>query len=211
MNNIIDALNWRYATKKFDVSRPVADADIDEIIEALRLTASSFGMQAYRIAVIKNKALQEELRSVSWQQAQISDASHIIHFLAFDKVEEKHIERLVSLHRSVRRTAEDKIERFKAYLAGFINSKTVEEQRQWSSKQTYIAMGNLLTVLAIKKIDSCPIEGIEPEEWDRILKLEGSGLKSVACVAIGYRDAGDELQHAAKIRLPKSELFVHFR
>jgi len=116
----------------------------------------------------------------------------------------------MNLHRSIRKTAEDRLERFKAYLSGFLANKSETEIYEWSARQTYIAMGNLLTVLALKNIDGCPIEGINPTEWDKILGLEGKKLRSVACVAIGYRAEDDDHQHEAKVRLPQDELFVEY-
>lgn len=208
MSTIIESLQKRYAVKKFDATKSVSSQDISEIKHALQLTASSYGLQAYKMAIISNRALQEELMTVSWNQAQIRDASHIVLFIAKEEVSEEYLSRFVALHRSVRRTSEDKLERLGIHLRQFVGKMDTVQTHEWSARQTYIAIGNLLTVLAIKGIDSCPIEGIVKDEWDRILGLKGKGLRSVACVAIGYRAEDDATKDDAKLRLPLDELFV---
>jgi len=210
MSEIIKSLEWRYATKKFDPSKKVSATDLEEIKRSLQLTASSFGLQAYKIAVIENKELQAKLRPASWDQPQISDASHIILFCSKTDLPETYIDRHIDLHRTVRKTPEDRLDRYRAYLSGYLDQKTPEQIQEWSARQTYIAMGNLLTVLALKRIDACPIEGIEPDKWDDILDLSKDGLHSVACVAVGYRADDDPYQNEEKIRLSQDDLFITY-
>ena len=203
--NLIEALNWRYAVKKFGKEK-VSDEKVHKILEATALSASSTGMQPYRIFVVHNKEIREQLGEDSFNP-QIVDASQLLVFAAFDTVTKDRIKNLIQLMAKQREMPESNLEEYKNTLEFYLLSRTDEENFNWSSKQAYIALGTALIASADQKVDATPMEGFNAEKLDELLNLREKGLKSVFLLALGYRASeGDYLTNAKKVRLPISDL-----
>lgn len=202
--NLIESLNWRYATKKFSDKKLSADK-LQTIIEAINLSASSAGLQPYRLVVIENRELRKELCEGS-RNPQIAEASHLLVFAAYSAIKKEHIEKYVQLTARVRGIAEENLADFKNSLESHILSKTDEENFIWSAKQAYIALGTGLIAAATLQVDATPIEGFDAEKFDEVLGLKEKRLKSVVLLALGYRDEeNDFLAKLKKVRFPKEE------
>ncbi|WP_253275667.1 NAD(P)H-dependent oxidoreductase [Persicobacter sp. CCB-QB2] len=173
---LIENLNWRYATKKFDATKKISSQDLDTILEAVRLSASSYGLQLYKILVIEDAELRAKLQPAAWNQSQIVDASQLIVFCNYSSVKAEHIDEYLRLKAD---TQGMKLEDLKAY-GDFMKSKlgefSPEAQGVWTARQTYIALGYLLNACAALRIDACPMEGFEPEKFNEILGLQERGF-----------------------------------
>ncbi len=205
----IENLNWRYATKKFDGTRRVSDVDLGKLLEATRLSASSYGLQPYHIFVISDQETKERLRPASWDQSQITDASHIIVFANNVDVDDTLIDAYLQNFSETRNIPINKLKGFGDFMKSKLTRLSEKEKGVWASKQTYIALGNLLSAAAEMKIDTCPMEGFEPEKYNEILKLNEKGLNASLVIPVGYRSKEDETQHYPKVRYSKEELFTH--
>ncbi|SEW22578.1 NAD(P)H-dependent oxidoreductase [Chitinophaga arvensicola] len=203
--NIIGNLEWRYATKKFS-DQKVSMEDVNKILEAINLSASSAGLQPYRVFVIENSPLRKELAVGSFN-SQISQSSHLLVFAAFETVTLSHIETYLANIASERGIPVEALADFKAALTGGLLSRTDKENFDWAARQAYIALGTALIAAAELKIDSTPMEGFDAEKFDTLLHLKEQGLKSVVALSLGYRDAdGDTFAKLKKVRLPLSDL-----
>ncbi|MEJ1223769.1 NAD(P)H-dependent oxidoreductase [Sediminicola sp. 1XM1-17] len=209
MSTYIDSLNWRYATKKFDNTKKVSQEDLNSLLEATTLSASSFGLQPYKIVVVEDEAVRAKLKPHAWDQSQITDASHLIVLANQNSFGEELVEEYVE---NVSETRGIPAEGLQGY-ADFMKSKLVplaeDAKAVWTAKQTYIALGNLLSAAAIHKIDSCPMEGFDAEKFNEILGLTEQGLNTAVLVAVGYRSEADETQHYKKVRKSKEDLITH--
>tara|TARA_R110000796_G_scaffold41772_2_gene103347 strand:+ start:9177 stop:9809 length:633 start_codon:yes stop_codon:yes gene_type:complete len=209
MNTYINNLNWRYATKKFDTTKKVSNENLDILLEATTLSASSFGLQPYQILVVENAEIREQLKPAAWGQSQITDASHLIIIANQTNFGDELVDDYLS---NVSETRGIPTEALKGY-ADFMKSKltplTKEEKAKWTAKQAYIALGNLLSAAADLKIDTCPMEGFEPDKFNAILGLNDKGLNAVVIVPVGYRSNEDETQHYKKVRKSKENLITH--
>ena len=207
MTKILDALNWRYAVKKFDTKK-IPQEKLDILLESLRLTPSSFGMQAWKFIIVKNPEIREKLVPVSWNQKQVADASHLLVLARPEDVQEDDAEKWSDFLAETQKTSTDKKEAFSQVLKSYINSLSQQQKDRWLDVQLYIALGNLMTVCAIEGIDSCPMEGFDKAKYDEILQLKKWNLKSVLICPIGYRAADDPYQHKEKARYPLSDLVL---
>ncbi|MCZ4408818.1 nitroreductase family protein [Cryomorphaceae bacterium 1068] len=203
---LISALNWRYATKKFDPERNLDDQQVDVLLESLRLSASSMGLQPYEFIHVKNPEIREQLKEHSHGQTQITDASELIVFAAKTKIGEEHIEDYARLEGELRDRSEDQIQRKIAGTLDYVNRMDKEQLFNWNSRQVYIAMGTLLSAAALMGIDACPMEGIKGEDYDRILQLEALNLRSLAVVTLGYRSSDDSYASQPKFRFPRGRI-----
>lgn len=208
--NIIESLNWRYAVKKFDAKKELSATQINTLKEAFNLTATSYGLQPLKLLVIKNKEIQEKLVAHSWNQQQITQASHVLVICVKDSYTTEEVENYFNLTQKVRNTSEEIIKPFKTFLTAEIAKKTQEELFIWNKNQAYIALGNLMTVCALEKIDACPMEGFSPENYDEILSLKKHNLKSVLAMPVGFRAADDYMKDLAKVRKPLTETVIEF-
>jgi len=206
--NIIDSLKWRYAVKKFDTDKELSGAQINTLKEAFNLTATSYGLQPLKLIVIKNKVVQEKLIPFSWNQQQILQASHLLVICIQDNYTTKEVENYFNLVQKIRNTPDAVIDPFKKFLTAEISKKTQEELYISNKNQAYIALGNLLTVCAYEKIDSCPMEGFTPEKYDEILDLKKDNLKSVLVLPVGFRAADDYMKDLSKVRKDLSESVI---
>lgn len=207
MEKIIEDLNWRYACKQFDPNKKITEADFDTLMESLRLTASSFGLQPWKFIVVENSELREELVGASWKQEQVKDASHLIVFASPKKFDEKFVTAYVEDMAKTRGQDPAELDKFKGMLM-MIPNKSPEDQYNWAKNQVYIALGNLMTVCAHMRIDSCPMEGFQATKYDKILGLDEMGLTSMVVCPVGYRHENDKYTELKKVRFPKEDLVI---
>ena len=205
--NIIEKLQWRYATKKFDDKVLIDSKKIDIIKEAFNLTATSYGMQPITLLVIQDKALQKELIKHSKNQEQVGQASHLLVF-CISNITEGTITEYFDRVKIIRDTPEEILNPFKDYLIDSFSQKNPKEIKDYCIKQAYLAMGNLLTVCAIESIDACPMEGFEPSAYDEVLSLKEKGLHSVLVMPIGYRAKDDMFADLKKVRKKTSNSVI---
>jgi len=201
-------LRWRYAVKKFDPSKVVPDATVDQILDAGNLSASSFGLQPYKFVVVRDQAIQDRLVSSSWNQNQIAEASHLVVIAIRTDIGEKYIVDYVDMIESQRDMTTGSLGPYRDMMLGFVGKLDAGAREEWATKQAYIALGSLLTACANLEVDSCPMEGFLPNEYDEILKLTDHQLKSVLVLPIGYRAEDDQHQHYKKVRKPLEEMVV---
>ena len=198
--NIIKSLEWRYAAKKFDAEKTLSETQIHTLKEAFNLTATSYGLQPVKMVVIKNKKIQNQLVVHSWNQQQIAQASHVIVICIQDDINENDIEKYFELVKKTRNTPDEILNPFKDYLKSDISNKSENQLALWMKNQAYIALGNLLTVAAVEEIDSCPMEGFNPEKYDEILNLKDHNLKSALVLPVGFRAEDDYMKDLKKVR-----------
>ena len=207
MPNFIENQKWRYATKKFDASKKVSASDLETLKEAIQLSTSSYGLQLYKVFIIENPEVRSQLQPASWGQSQIIEASHLFVFANIVDVQENHIDAYVQNFANTRGLTVEDLKGYSDFMKSKIVPLPVEQKAVWTSKQTYLALGNLLNAAAELKIDVTPMEGFEPEKYNEILGLDKLGLNASLVAAIGYRHEEDATQHYAKVRKPIEELF----
>jgi nitroreductase len=212
MNNgttrqLLDALQWRYATKVFDAAKKIP-ADVWQTLErALVLTPSSYGLQPYKFLVINDPARRAELLPHSWNQKQVVDASHFVVFTARTKVTDADVNKLIKLTSNVRKIPAESLNFYRDMMLGdVVNGPRSKTAHEWAARQGYIALGNLMTCAAVLGVDACPMEGLNPAEYDRVLGLSGSGYATVVACALGYRAASDKYASLPKVRYETQEL-----
>ena len=198
--SIIDDLQWRYATKKFDADRILSEEKIKIIKQAFNLTATSFGLQTVRLMVVENRTLRKQLVDFSFGQKQVEEASDLLVICIQKNITDADVDSLFDDVAETRNTPEAILKPYREDLRALMDGKSIEERRQWSIKQAYIVLGNLMTVCATEKIDACPMEGFVPEKYDEILKLNEQGLMSVLVMPVGYRADDDMFADFKKVR-----------
>lgn len=205
--NLTEALNWRYAVKKY-TNEKVSDDKIEEILKATLLTASSVGIQPYRVINITNKEIREKLAEQSFNK-QIAEASHLFAFAAFETITKDQIHDLIALMARERELPESSFQDFKSSLENYLLSRKDEENFTWATKQAYIALGTAMVAAADLKVDTTPMEGFDSALLDELLNLKEQGLKSVVLLSLGYRDSeNDFLANQKKVRLPLEEFVI---
>jgi len=209
MSTTLESLQWRYAVKKFDENKQLSEEQIKVVTEAFNLTATSYGLQPVSLVVIKNKELQKKLVEHSWNQQQVAQASHVLVICVPKEHTVKDVENYFRLVKDIRNTPDEILEPFKNMLMGSFEQKTQEELFQWNKNQAYIALGNLLTVCAVEKIDACPMEGFIPEQYDELLNLHDKNLRSVLVMPIGFRAEDDFMKDLKKVRKQTSKTVLH--
>lgn len=207
---VLEALQWRYATKMFDAARTIPAELWSSLEQSLVLSPSSYGLQPWKFLVIEDPALRSDLRPFSWNQSQITDASHLVVFLARRTIDAADLDRLIEATSMIR---EQPIEQL-AFYRSMMQKDLLDGPRsalidQWSTNQLYIALGTFMTAAALLGVDTCPIEGFSPPDYDRLLGLEASPYRSAVVCAAGYRSADDKYASLAKIRYGAAELIEH--
>lgn len=205
----LENLQWRYATKKFDSEKKLSEEDLEELLESVRLSASSYGLQPYEVIVVSDPETREKLKAAAWNQSQITDASQLIVFANYRKISSDHVSEYMQNISETREVPRENLSGMEKMINNTIESRSEENQQVWGSKQTYIALGNLLSSAASMRIDTCPMEGFNQDEFDEILGLKDKNLQSSVIAAVGYRSEEDQNQHLEKVRKNKTELF-HF-
>lgn len=206
--NIIEKLEWRYATKKFDSSKKVTSEKIDILKKAFNLTATSYGLQPIKLIVLQNKDIQQKLIEHSFNQQQVVQASHLLIICVPKEFNSKAVDNYFKLVKKLRNTPDEVLQPFKDYMKADIEKQNEDFLFQWNKNQAYIALGNLLTVCAVEGIDSCPMEGFIPEKYDEVLQLNEKNLRSVLALPIGYRAEDDFMQAQKKVRKPINEVVI---
>jgi nitroreductase len=208
MSTFLDNQNWRYATKKFDASKKISTADLHFLKEAIRLSASSYGLQPYKVLIIENPKLRAKLVAACYGQAQVADASHLLVFANELNFGEAGIDQLAKNISETRGLTLESIQGYVDYMKGNITGLPEQDRNIWTAKQTYLALGNLLNAAAELKIDVTPMEGFIPAQVNEILGLDKLGLNASLLAPIGYRHAEDATQHNKKVRKSNEELFI---
>lgn len=206
MTKIIDNLNWRYATKEFDSSKMVNDKDLDTIIESFRLTASSFGLQPWKLFIVKDIAKKQALLEHSWYQKQVIQASYHLVFARSTADSDILVQEFIQDTALTRGATTESLEEYKQMMLGFFNKISEDEKIIWANKQVYIALGNILTVLADMKIDSCAMEWINPQKYDEVLWLTEKWFATVVALPIWYRSEDDKYASLKKVRFPTEKI-----
>jgi len=206
--NAIESLKWRYAVKKFDNKKSLTKKQINTLKDAFNLTATSYGLQPLKLVIIDNKTIQKELVAHSWNQSQVVDASHLLVICIPEKYTSEEVKKYFNLVKEIRNSPDAVINPFQEFLTAEIEKKTQEELFLWNKNQAYIALGNLLTVCALEKIDSCPMEGFIPEKYNEILKLDKHNLTSTLVLPVGFRAQDDYMKDLKKVRKNVTDVVI---
>ncbi len=207
-SNYIEKLNYRYATKQFNPDKKLNNDQIEELKTAIQLSASSYGLQPYEVLIIENKDLRQKLKAASWDQPQITDASHLVVFCANTNVDENYLEQYLKNISETRNIPLENLSGMRDMISNTVLQFDNNTKLAWAEKQAYIALGNLLSAVAHFGYDACPMEGFDNAKYDEILDLKSKNLHTTVIATIGYRSDKDDLQHAKKVRKPKDELFT---
>ncbi|RUT69193.1 NAD(P)H-dependent oxidoreductase [Flavobacterium cupreum] len=208
MSTYLESLNWRYATKKFDAAKKISDVDLNTIKEAVRLSASSYGLQPYKVVIVENPEIREKLKAAAYGQTQITDASQLFIFANDVNVGDETVNNYIKNISETRGVPTEALAGFSDMMKGMIAGLPADAKNTWTTKQTYIALGNLLSVAAELKIDATPMEGFNAAAFNEILGLDKLGLNASVIATVGYRDDADEAQHHIKVRKSQEELFI---
>jgi nitroreductase len=207
---LIQQLNWRYATKVFDPARKIPAELWEQLEQALVLTPSSFGLQPYRFIVVTDPALKTKLRPASWNQSQIEDCSHLVVFLAQNDMTEANIDEYLARIAQVRGVTAESLAGYRSFMVGdLVQGPRHAIIQEWAARQTYIALGIFMTSAAVLGVDTCPLEGLVPAQYDEILGLAGSGYRTVCACPAGYRSEADKYATLPKVRYAKDRLITH--
>ncbi|WP_395767960.1 NAD(P)H-dependent oxidoreductase [Aquirufa sp.] len=206
--SLLDDLSWRYAAKKMNGAK-VPSEKIEILLEAIRLSASGFGLQPYQILVIENPELRAQIQPIAFGQPQVIESSHLLVFAAWNEVTEEKIDAFMQLVSETRNVPMEALADYRGAIAGSMLKRPQEAQANWAARQVYLAMGTALAAAAHLKIDSTPMEGFIPAKLDELLDLNAKGLHSVLMLAVGERDTNaDYMVNAAKVRYSKEQLFT---
>jgi nitroreductase/dihydropteridine reductase len=204
---LLEALKWRYATKRM-TGEKISAEKADRIMEAIRLTPSSMGLQPYSVVVVQNREVLKELQPIINNQPQVPNASHLLVFAAWTSVTEKHIDDYLENIHSIRGTAREDLKRQEERLKQWIADQPADKIQRWAEDQTFIALGTAITAAAVEKVDATPMGGFNAQALDEYLKLNEKGLHSVVLLALGYRDeSNDYLVKQKKVRRNRAQLF----
>ena len=208
MNTFLENQNWRYATKKFDAAKKITTEDLNTLKEAIRLSSSSYGLQPYKVIIVENPELRAQLQQAAWGQSQIVDASHLFIFANETNIGDEAIDNFLNTISVTRETPMEALTGYGDFMKSKISTLEPDLKNVWASKQTYLALGNLLNAAAELKIDATPMEGFVPAEVNEILGLDKLGLNATLIATLGYRHDEDATQHYKKVRKSNEELFI---
>jgi nitroreductase len=205
---LLDAMNWRYAAKRMN-GQTIPEEKLNTILEAIRLSASSVGLQPYNVIVTNSHELKGKIHELACPQPQIVESSHILIFAVWTSVEAEQIDKYIQLIADTRNTTTEALSPFADSIKGSLLTRTAEQRYDWAARQSYIGLGSALIAAAVEKVDATPMEGFNGPALDELLDLPAKGLKSVAILALGYRDVeNDFLAKAPKIRRPAEDFFL---
>jgi nitroreductase len=205
---ITESLQKRYACKKFDATKKVSDEKIEILKETFNLTPTSFGLQPIKLLIITNQELIDKIYQFSFLQEQVRTCSHLLIICIDTNVDSDYIDTYFDREKKIRGLTEEVVRDFRKELKEMYAAKTAEEIENSSIQQTYIVLGNLMTVCAVEEIDNCPIEGFIPVKVDELLDLKEKNLKSVLMLPVGVRAQDDIMQNMKKVRKPLSEMII---
>ncbi len=202
-----NALQWRYAVKQFSDQKIEADQLI-RLLEATRLSASSYGLQPYKILVIESRELREQLLPYSYGQVKIANSSHLIVFAVDKQIGDITVDRYIQKHAQVCGVPAVQLENYSAHMKSALNAKTATQQSEWAHQQAYLALGNLLTSAALMQIDSCPMTGIDSAGYDKVLGLAEKGLTTSVICPVGFRHIDDQQAYSSKVRFDYDDIVM---
>lgn len=205
---IIEALQWRYATKRFDPAKKVPEKDVQELLEAARLAPSSYGLQPWGFVVVTDPAVRKQLRSHAWNQSQVEDASHLIVLCARTDINAAHVKRYVQAIAKTRGVPEESLKDYEGVMLDFIKSMAPAELVSWARHQVYLALGILLESAALKRIDACPMEGFDAKRFDDVLGLAKRNLTATVLCTLGYRATDDRAAALTKVRFAANDVIL---
>ncbi|MCS3422797.1 nitroreductase [Rahnella sp. BIGb0603] len=212
MTTLNDRLAWRYATKKFDPTKSVPADKLERIIEAVRLAPTSSGLQPFELFVVTNPEVREKIRAVAWNQAQVTDSSHLLVFAAWDDITEERVNMMFDLTNDVRGFVNEGWENYRKMLLGIVAERGTEANYQAAARQAYIGLGAALIAAAFEEVDATPMEGFDPAAVDEILGLKEKNLRSVIILPIGYRaHEGDWLVNLKKVRRSRENFVTEIK
>jgi nitroreductase/dihydropteridine reductase len=212
MSDLINKLQWRYATKKFNPAKEVPQDKLERILEAIRLTATSSGLQPYEVFVVTNKEVREKIKPIAWNQEQITDGSHLLVFAAWDNYTADRINMMFDLVNEQRGFKNEGWENYRQMLLGTYPKRDAEVNYQHAARQAYIGVGTALIAAAEEQVDATPMEGFDPKALDEILGLKALGLRSVVILPLGYRaDEGDWLVSLKKVRRSREDFVTEVK
>jgi nitroreductase len=212
MSELLNKLEWRYACKKMDPAKSVPQDKVDRIVEAARLAPTSSGLQPFEIIVVTNPAVREQIKPKAWGQAQITDGSHLLVYAAWDNYTAERINAYFDLTIAERGGTNEGWENYRKFLLASYPSRDAEVNFQHAAKQAYIGLGFAMAAAALEQVDSTPMEGFNPEAVDELLGLRAHGLRSVALLPLGYRDAAkDWLVSLKKVRRPLAQFVTEVK
>lgn len=207
---VLNQLRWRYATKQFDAQRRITAEDWSALEQSLVLTPSSFGLQPWQFIVVTDQQTKEKLVPASWDQRQVADASHVVIFAIKKDLGAADVERYIARIAETRNVSAESLKGFKDVLLGFLAQPAEKfDVNAWATRQVYIALGNFLNTAALIGVDTCPMEGIDPAQYDEILGLSAKGYRTVVVAAAGYRAASDKYATLPKVRYSADEVITH--
>ena len=207
--SLIEKLQWRAAIKKFDPAKKITAEQLDNLLSAVQLAPTSLGLQSFKVIVVQDAQTKEKLRAAGYNQPQITDSAALFVFASLTNLDENFGKKYIDLVASTRNVERRSLAGFEQMILGSLNSQSDEQKITWSHKQTYIALGVLLSAAADLGIDAGPMEGFNPEKFDEILGLKEKGLTTSVIAAVGYRAEDDVYSKMIKVRRPKDELFIH--
>lgn len=208
MSTFNEQLQWRYATKKFDATKKLSDEQLHSLLESLRLSASSYGLQAYRVVVVNDPAVRAKIREHAWNQSQVTDASHLIAICPMRSIDEAYVTKYINLIAETRGVPAEALKGYHDMMIGSITGRSPEALTAWLKCQAYIAAGFLLAAAAEQQIDTCPMEGFDPVHVDVDLGLENQNLTTAMLIPVGFRAADDETASYKKVRFPTEEFVM---
>lgn len=206
-NKVLEQLHWRYATKKFS-DRKLTEEQLDVLLEAVRLAPTSYGQQPFRVVRVENQALREKLVPASFGQDKVANASHLLVFAVQTDLSEKTVADYISRTAEVWDMQRSELEGFEGVVNNLYAGMSAEAKEHWAARQAYIGLSFLMQTAALEEIDVCPMEGINPEQYDEILDLAAHNLKTVVVATVGFRAEDDSAQHLAKSRKSKEQMFL---
>lgn len=205
---VVEMLQWRYATKQMN-GAAVPEEKLDKILEAIRLSASSLGVQPYTVLNVSDKDLREKLKGAAYGQPQLTQASNVLVFAAWRKLEEQNVDSYLNDVAETRGMKLEELSGYRDMIMGVANRPG--EHTEWAARQAYIALGTALIAAAEQEVDATPMEGFDPDQVDEILGLSEKGMRSVLLLPLGFRDAEkDQLSKAPKVRRKKGELILNY-
>lgn len=207
---IQESLQWRYATKRFDPERKIAPETWKALEESLRMAPSSFGLQPWHWIVVTNPEIRKQLQAHSWNQPQITEASHLVVLASAKDMSEDAIDSFLKLTADTRSFPVENLAAYRGMIVPFVNRlKNAQALEAWTTRQAYLALGMLLSSAALLRVDSCPMEGIDPVNYDKILGLENTNFSTRVACTLGYRADSDASAKAAKVRYPHAQVFSY--
>jgi len=207
---LVERLDWRYAVKQFDPRRKIDAATWRTLEEAVRLSPSSGGLQPWKFVVVTDPAVREKLVAASFGQTQVRDASHLVVFTAKKNFGAAEVDAHIQNTAATRNVSVESLDGLRGMLiGGIVNAKDPVAREAWAARQTYIALGVLVSAAAVLGIDAAPMEGFMPDQYDAILNLDKQGLTTTVICAVGYRSENDRYASLPKVRFDHDELFLH--